>query len=261
MKRVSVVVPTLNSAATLSLCLESVRNQSVEDLEIIIVDSLSHDSTPAIAERFGRLIREACGATKARLIGANAATGDYVLNLDSDQALNPRTIERCLEVHSKAVVLGEISVGKGVIARINKLEKAVTHQLWKENLMLNLGPLRPRFYDRGILLEAYRRIPAEILEIQPSAFSEDLLLFEESGIARGDIGYVPDAILHFEEERVWQYLRKWYLRGKIAKRYRGTRFEHLIFSGRNRAVSGPELVACFPSILARGIPLLLGYSL
>lgn len=53
---VSIVIPTFNSSKTLGLCLESVRNQDYDNVEIIVVDNNSSDSTKEIAEKFTPLV-------------------------------------------------------------------------------------------------------------------------------------------------------------------------------------------------------------
>jgi rhamnosyltransferase len=51
--KVSVIIPVKNGAQTLERCLQSISNQSLKDLVIIVLDSASTDNSKAIAERFG----------------------------------------------------------------------------------------------------------------------------------------------------------------------------------------------------------------
>jgi glycosyltransferase involved in cell wall biosynthesis len=53
---VSVIIPTRNSAKTIGKCLESIRNQTYDNIEIIKIDSLSKGSIPEIAGRLGENI-------------------------------------------------------------------------------------------------------------------------------------------------------------------------------------------------------------
>ena len=80
--RVSVVVPVYNVAPYLDACLESIAQQTVADLEVVIVDDGSTDESPAIGERFAaadprfRLVRQAnAGLGAARNTGVGHATG------------------------------------------------------------------------------------------------------------------------------------------------------------------------------------------
>ncbi|NJC24982.1 glycosyltransferase family 2 protein [Neolewinella antarctica] len=88
MKKVSVVIITLNEAANLPRCLESVR--AIAD-EVVVVDSLSTDSTVAIAEAAGaRVIHQAfLGHREQKAFAIASATNELVLSIDADEALSP----------------------------------------------------------------------------------------------------------------------------------------------------------------------------
>ena len=101
--RISVVVPIYNVEAYLAECLESLAGQTVRDLEVIMVDDGSTDSSAAIAERFAardgrfRLIRQANGGlSAARNTGIDAAGGELLAFVDSDDALPPNAYELLL---------------------------------------------------------------------------------------------------------------------------------------------------------------------
>jgi glycosyltransferase involved in cell wall biosynthesis len=49
---VSIVIPTFNSERTLSKCLESIKNQTYSNIEVIVVDKFSQDKTVEIASKF-----------------------------------------------------------------------------------------------------------------------------------------------------------------------------------------------------------------
>ncbi|MEU6678180.1 bifunctional glycosyltransferase family 2 protein/CDP-glycerol:glycerophosphate glycerophosphotransferase [Streptomyces sp. NPDC046925] len=105
MSRFSVVVPAHRVQGYLRECLDSVLGQSHADLELIVVDDASPDASAAIAaecaERDGRaqLVRVPAhaGAGPARNIGADRATGDYLLFLDGDDLLLPGALEAVAE--------------------------------------------------------------------------------------------------------------------------------------------------------------------
>jgi CDP-glycerol glycerophosphotransferase len=91
MPAVSVVVPIYNVADYLEACLESIAEQSFSDLEVVLVDDGSSDDSPRIAEMFVardprfRLIRQPNGGLgKARNTGSDAATGEFLAFVDSD---------------------------------------------------------------------------------------------------------------------------------------------------------------------------------
>ncbi len=97
---VSVLVAVYNVEDYLPRCLDSVLNQAYRDLEIILVDDGSTDSSGSICEEYadidGRIKvihQENEGLSSARNAGLRAATGDYILMIDGDDALHPQMIE------------------------------------------------------------------------------------------------------------------------------------------------------------------------
>jgi CDP-glycerol glycerophosphotransferase (TagB/SpsB family)/glycosyltransferase involved in cell wall biosynthesis len=101
--RVSVVVPIYNVAAYLEACLDSLAQQTMADLEIIMVDDGSTDESPVIAERFVarderfRLLRQAnAGQGAARNRGIGHSGGEFLAFVDSDDVLPPNAYEALL---------------------------------------------------------------------------------------------------------------------------------------------------------------------
>ncbi len=101
---VTVVIPAYNAAATLDETLRSVRAQTWQALEILVVDDGSRDATPGIVERHARVdarVRLLCqsnaGVAAARNHGIQAARGDYVAPVDADDLWHPAKIERQLQ--------------------------------------------------------------------------------------------------------------------------------------------------------------------
>jgi glycosyltransferase involved in cell wall biosynthesis len=92
----SVIIPTFNRAALLRHALESVFQQEFRDFEVIVVDDGStEDMGPLIEEFRGRaafLRQQNAGPGPARNRGAQAARGDYLAFLDSDDLWFPWTL-------------------------------------------------------------------------------------------------------------------------------------------------------------------------
>lgn len=98
---VSVVIPAHNAAETLDETLRSVRSQTNQELEIIVVDDGSTDCTAAIAERHAvvdgrvRVIRQDnAGVAAARNAGWRSAASDLIAFVDADDLWAPTKIER-----------------------------------------------------------------------------------------------------------------------------------------------------------------------
>ena len=93
---VSVIIPNYNYARSLALCLASLQNQTYPEIEVIVVDDNSTDTSVAVARRAGvRVLRtpgRASGCSTARNIGAENSRGDILFFLDSDVGLAPDAI-------------------------------------------------------------------------------------------------------------------------------------------------------------------------
>ena len=100
MPRVSVVVPIYNVERYLVECLESLAQQTLSDLEVVMVDDGSTDSSGSIAAAFAEkddrfvLVRQRNGGLgNARNTGADQATGDYLAFVDSDDIVTRTAYE------------------------------------------------------------------------------------------------------------------------------------------------------------------------
>lgn len=105
---VSVLIPAYNAENFLHRAVATVRAQTVEVEEIIVVDDESTDHTAAVAERLGAtVLRERHGGPAgARNAGLAAAKGDWIATLDADDVWHPRKLELQYEA-----VLAESKLG------------------------------------------------------------------------------------------------------------------------------------------------------
>lgn len=99
---ISVIVPVYKTEKYLDHCVESIVNQTYQNLEIILIDDGSPDSCPAMCDawaakdsRIKVIHKENGGLSDARNAGMVAATGEYIAFVDSDDRIHPRFLE-CL---------------------------------------------------------------------------------------------------------------------------------------------------------------------
>lgn len=102
---VSVIVPVYRVEKYIRRCLDSIINQTYKDFEVIIVDDGSPDSCPGICDEYQRkypkvsvIHKENGGLSSARNAGMDAAKGEYITFVDSDDQLHPYFIEKMLEL-------------------------------------------------------------------------------------------------------------------------------------------------------------------
>tara|TARA_R110000868_G_scaffold159_2_gene1536 strand:- start:95243 stop:96196 length:954 start_codon:yes stop_codon:yes gene_type:complete len=91
--KISIIIPTYNSEATLSRAIMSAINQSYENTEIIVIDDGSSDNTKELIKKYRHPIKYIyqvnSGVASARNNGVSAATGEYIAFLDADDLWNP----------------------------------------------------------------------------------------------------------------------------------------------------------------------------
>ena len=88
----SIIVPVYNTEKYLKECLDSLINQTYRDFEIILVDDGSTDSSGEICDIYAEqnpdrikvIHKPNGGLISARITGNKHASGDYILNVDSD---------------------------------------------------------------------------------------------------------------------------------------------------------------------------------
>lgn len=126
---VSIIAPTKNSAKTLEKCLQSIKNQSYPNIEIIVVDNHSQDKTREIAQKYAQAYVKGPERSSQRNFGAQKAKGTYLLFVDADMELNSKVVEECVneikkDEKIKGVIIPESSVGEGFWARCKALERS-----------------------------------------------------------------------------------------------------------------------------------------
>ena len=108
--KVSIIVPIYNVEKYLRQCLDSIVNQTLKDIEIILVDDGSTDSCPSICDEYAskdkRIIvihKENAGLGAAYNTGLDIAKGDYIGFVESDDFIELNMYE---ELYERAVQTG-----------------------------------------------------------------------------------------------------------------------------------------------------------
>lgn len=101
MPKVSIIIPIYNNEKYLGKCLDSLIAQTLDDLQILMVNDGSVDSTEAICLEYARkyphcqyYYKENGGSASARNVGLEHATGEYVGFVDSDDYVEPDMFEK-----------------------------------------------------------------------------------------------------------------------------------------------------------------------
>lgn len=101
----SILVPAYNVEKYLGRALDSIIYQTYKDLEIILIDDGSTDSTPQICDEYGEKYnfihvyhQKNVGLSKTRVRLLEKATGKYIFWLDSDDYYDPSLLEKAVKV-------------------------------------------------------------------------------------------------------------------------------------------------------------------
>lgn len=102
---ISVVIPAYNAKSTIERCVKSVLNQSYENLEVIVVNDGSSDSTETICEKMASydsrlkvITIKNGGVSHARNIGIDNAKGDYITFVDSDDYIDKEMYKNLMDL-------------------------------------------------------------------------------------------------------------------------------------------------------------------
>lgn len=102
--KLSIIIPVYNLESYIERCIKSIRTQTHENLEIIIVDDGSTDNSKKVIEKISKLdkrivsiYKDNGGVTSARLMGIKHATGDWIGFVDGDDEIENDMYDFLLE--------------------------------------------------------------------------------------------------------------------------------------------------------------------
>ncbi len=129
---VSVIIPAYNTADLTLKTVQSVLDQTYPNIEIIVVDDGSTDSTRSkLTSTFGSRIKyiykENGGACSARNAGIRLAQGQYIGLLDCDDVYLPTKIEKCVEFLEKKPDYGFVHTGAYFIDENDRVIREHSH--------------------------------------------------------------------------------------------------------------------------------------
>jgi glycosyltransferase involved in cell wall biosynthesis len=176
MPKVSVIVPIYNVEKYLDRCMESLLNQTLEDIEIIMVDDGSPDNCPQMCDEYAKkdsrvkvVHKKNAGLGFARNSGLDIATGEYVAFVDSDDYI-VLDMYKTLYERAEADKCDAVFCGFRTEVRENKWvysDEVDADTLWKgkdvKQFMLNMiasgaGVKAERLYQMSVWHSIYKRL-------------------------------------------------------------------------------------------------------
>lgn len=136
--KISVIIPVYNREKSLKKCLDSVMGQTYKNLEIILVDDGSKDSSGVICDEYAAgdsrikvIHQQNAGVAAARNAGLAMATGDYIGWVDSDDWIEPDMYECMLDNAQK------YEADIVVCSRLEQYENRSIFKGWQQTKILD----------------------------------------------------------------------------------------------------------------------------
>lgn len=175
MPKASVIVPVYNVKEYLKKCVDSILAQTERDLEVLLIDDGSTDGSGELCEALAKedsrvrvIHQENKGLGGARNTGIQAAKGEWLLLVDSDDWIEPETLEKCLEA-------GERENADMVMFAMRSVDE-------NGNTLRTVTETVPK--DRGLLLKDHK----DLLLTAPSAANK---LYRRELFSRTGAEYPP----------------------------------------------------------------------
>lgn len=113
--KISIIIPVYNVEEYIEQCLESVINQTLKEIEIIIVNDGTQDNSMKKIERFlsdKRIVvidKENGGVSSARNVGLEIAKGEYIAFVDSDDFIDKIMLEKIYKnTEERDIIISDI---------------------------------------------------------------------------------------------------------------------------------------------------------
>ena len=214
---VSLIIPTKNSSEFLENCLRSVRNQSFNNIEIIIIDNGSKDNTIDISSKYKAKTYEYMPKVKLgtfdapykRNYGVKKANGKFVYYVDADMELGINVIKEAVLLCEKkydAVIIPEDSYGVGIWANAKNLERRC---YWGDNTVET-----PRFFKNNV----WKKLGG--LDEELGGGGDDWDLFQKTLQKGYKVGRIQSLVMHNEGNlKLTKLLKKRFMYGRDSVKY------------------------------------------
>lgn len=226
---VSVIVPVYNVEKYLERCVKSILNQTLTDIEIILVDDGSPDECGAICDRLKEqdnriqvIHKSNGGLSSARNAGLKIATGEYVGFVDSDDDVELDMYEKMYTIAKREnvdfVMADYIRILESGVTYLKTLEIS-SGRYDKEKIRKEIYPqlIMGENLDYGPLLSVWHCIyKKEFLDKYYLCFDEEIK-WSEDNIFSSVIGYYAESFYYMKGQGLYHYYQN---PGTITTTYR-----------------------------------------
>ena len=198
MIKVSVIVPVYNVEDYLEKCLDSLVNQTLKEIEIIVVNDGSPDNSGKIIEKYAKkyknikaYTKENGGLSDARNYGIKKASGEYLVFIDSDDYIDETMLEK---MYQKAI---QENLDIVVCNSINVYDNNTTIEI-KSNLNYSSNPIKNYLISAPMACtRIYKKELFDNIEFKKGIYYEDLELTPKLVKYTKKIDFIDEGLYYY----------------------------------------------------------------
>lgn len=198
MMKISVIVPVYNTENYLKRCLDSLVNQSLKDIEIIIINDGSQDNSQLIIDEYTKKHKNIYGYKKdnggmssARNMGLTKANGEFIAFVDSDDYIDKNALKKMYEKAKKdnldIVVCDSVNVYED-----GKKEYIHSNLHYSKNDIYNYIIAPPMACTRIFKKEVFNKV-----KFKEGIFYEDLELVPSLISVTTKVGFIEEGLYYY----------------------------------------------------------------
>jgi len=199
MHKVSIIVPVYNMEKYLRKCLDSLINQTYENIEIIIINDGSTDNSDEIINEYAKkhnnivyYSKENEGVSLTRNRGLDLATGEYIMFVDSDDYVSSDIVETLINL----AVNNDLDI---VTSDIIKFYTDGTEEYFKTNKEFSVDEVKNYIIgDSGPCAKLFKKEIINKIRFRKIAY-EDLDVIPVLGLYTSKMGYINKAMYYYRQ--------------------------------------------------------------
>lgn len=202
---VSIIMPVYNETDLLKRSISSIRNQTFQDWELIIVDDGSKDDVKRICESYVKgdsrihfYGQKHSGQANARNLGLSLAQGNYIAFADADDVMHPQMLE---QLYANIVSTGR-SIAVCGFKPVKQLPEYPVYEkcnckvidVFKDSKTVKSAKIKDNVY---LWNKLYCRSLFEDIRFAAGRFYEDLAIMHQLFAKAGEISYNPNVLYYY----------------------------------------------------------------
>lgn len=250
---VSVIVPVYNVENYLRKCLDSIVTQTYHNLEVILIDDGSKDSSGVICDEYAGkdnrvkvIHKENGGLSEARNSGLEIASGDWIAFVDSDDYIDESMLRTLVDLAQNNNAQVAMCAFRAISESIDDNYCLVT-KVFNRDELLDVYVTRTKGYliTNSVWDRIYKRELVKEIRFAPRRLNEDILYTMQVFLRADIVAYTSEKLYQYRDIRegnisgakvsLKSINDKIYLAGLAAKELRANRYEELadIFESLN----------------------------